>query len=502
MSEINSAFDSAPASASELAIKRILGLAPSKHTMGWILVGLVCSCLFDATAQDVVSFACGRVVGVALLLSVAFLPLRYLPYPLLIILINAPDQTQGADEMVDLGQIDAASPWQLHLGSIPPAMLILVALVYASLRLFATKTTAMDRILIGYFLIVVPIISFLFGYPQESLGRFITDAKFGIFFCLALLLLQRYYLHYPDAIIRLGQVMIALIIGRFALDCYYLFGDVYKTVISGYNRVSVDSTKGLLCVLIFAAIAQALYGKHKLICVGVLPVLLYLLVSYQTRWLVVTLAVGALLILVSLNVMRSALLILVCGCLIAVAIPLLEKINPDVIPVMVGRFNSMGFSEGGFDPAALDSTRVLLIKNSMAQLVMRRALFYGFGYGSWYSDDYVLMPRLDISAFEEDALDKNQYYRVHDFLFHMLFKVGVIGLLLYLLAFILPLIRYRSIVGTLKNGLVEQKALVVFLGAFPTFLTTFFWSSKGLVLCGFYVASVRAWMRLARAHKV
>ena len=141
----------------------------------------------------------------------------------------------------------------------------------------------------------------------------------------------------------------------------------------------------------------------------------------------------------------------------------------------------------------LDFTRVISIANTVHLLRERKAVVQGLGYGSWYSDAYLPFPVAGdlASGFETESIEQRRFYRVHDFVFHMLLKVGLAGLVLYLAAFWRPL----------RTAWIKRRALrhdwrwtvsMVSWSAAPVIITSMYWSGKGLLLCALFAATADA----------
>jgi hypothetical protein len=193
--------------------------------------------------------------------------------------------------------------------------------------------------------------------------------------------------------------------------------------------------------------------------------------------------------------MRMAAIVIL---LVVAGVAFAARFEPDLVEIAQKRLSTLSeVGESGVE--AVDLTRVISIVNSMELLWDRRAVLVGLGYGSWYDDSYLpFPPALDlVSGFDEDWIANHRYYRVHDFTFHMLMKLGVVGLVLYTASMILPLLRLhrrrRQLKGTRYAGWS-----VIMWGAVPTVLTSMYWSGKGLMLSALFVALADAAERATR----
>lgn len=485
-----------PYADSALAPRKDLPRLSASAIRNWMLVGLAFSVIFDADARQPILFWLGMVLGFGVVMLIALVPCRWMPVPLFIVLLNAPDLTQSSEDIKESGVIVSATPWQFHLGPLSPALWIAGLLVLACLRLHPAWHRR-DFPLLVHLAIVVPVMSLIHGYATQSPSEFITDAKLVINFGLGLVFFTQYYTLFPRKLLSCCQLFLAIAAGRYALDAFYLFAGIYKTVISGFNRVSIDSAKGVLIVFIILFIAWLVIRRGRKIALILLPAAFYLLLAYQTRWLVLTLVMGV--ILVVLSVGGRVLVRSVCTVAVLwfVAMPLLATLRPHVLEVIGMRFSSFGLLLDQFDFKGADSTRFASVVNSVSLLHERGALLTGLGYGSWYSDDVYPFSYLTDGDFDLDSLASRRFYRVHDFGFHLLFKIGLIGVVLYLGAFAWPLFalwRDRARIARDRDRL-GMMVFLVLIGIAPTFISSLFWSAKGLLLSGAYLATIWAWKK-------
>jgi O-antigen ligase len=141
----------------------------------------------------------------------------------------------------------------------------------------------------------------------------------------------------------------------------------------------------------------------------------------------------------------------------------------------------------------VEPARTVSIYNSMCLLWDKWAIFTGMGYGSWYTDSYLRMPPLTISAFDQDSLLSGKYYRVHDFAFHFIFKFGLIGLLIYVTTFLKPIWTiWQCRKRILLHGFHREVAIVI-IGIMPMVITYMWFSGKGLLFSAWFVVVSSQW---------
>lgn len=461
-----------------------------------MLLGLLASivCGFDTTRPFF--YYIGVFVAVAVLLSGIFLPTRFLIYPLFLLMINMLDLTQAAEDQVEYGEILTASPWQFRLGPFPPAVLVFVCLVIIGLRLYKVGKDSWHTRFYVYFFVVVTIVSLWFGYAQEDIARFLADAKVPLFFGIGLVIFGGYYQRYPQSVLVSSQIFLALLGGHFILDLIYLFLGVSTSMASGFKNVSIDSGKGMVALLIFWGLGNLLNRRQAIFSVIMSIISFYLLLSYQTRWLIVSLAVGLLVMVPILLGTKRVLKIYIPVILISfVSIPVLIQVRPEAWEVMRLRFSFIENLGPGAKLEDIETIRAAAIYNATGVLIENKALLTGMGYGSWYDGRFYPMPTLTMSAFDAQSLNSGRYYRVHDFTFQFLFKFGIIGLFIYAMTFLSPL---RTIWKLRKQVLANEwsrSVAIILFAATPLVATNMWFTGKGLLFSGFFVCISQAWAR-------
>jgi O-antigen ligase len=465
--------------------------------------GFFLSLICGADTTKAFGYYVGVVVATSILLAGCFLPNRLLIYPVFFLMINMLDLTQAAPDEVEYGQILTASPWQFKLGPISPAALVFVSLLIICVRLFRPTRENLHISFFVYFFVVVTVVSAWFGFPQEDLSRFFSDAKIALFFGVGLLIFGSYYERYPDSVQITSQVFLALIAGHFSLDLVYLFLGVSTTMASGFANVSVDSGKGLLGLVIFWGLGNVLNKRQRIFSILICVTSFYLLVSYQTRWLIVSLALGLLIVVPVLLGTKRVLKVYVPVLLISlISVPVFIQVFPGVWEAMRLRFSFIEKISPTTSMGDVEAVRVASIYNSASLLIEQRAVFTGMGYGSWYSGAFVPMPRMTVSDFDLESLISGRYYRVHEFTFNFLFKFGLIGFYIYLATFIRPL---RKMWKMRRQSLEDEtsRAVMIFLmGSAPLVITNMWFTGKGLLVSALFVCVAHAWARAIKNSSV
>ena len=460
-----------------------------------VLIGLLLSSIFSINNGQGAFYYVACALAVATALSVCVIPLRLIAFPFATLVLLMPDLTQTSEQILAIGRTTSASLWQLPIGPISPAILVLVCLAVALLRFSLISTVRPYKMVFIYFFVISMSISLLHGYPQESIMRFIVDFKLVIVLYVSLLLFDAYFRTYPEETLRVTQIFFAFLVGSLLHQViHYLVTPASSDVSGTYIHSSLDSGKGLVLAISFFALSKIGKGNRIFVWTLVACFTIYWLISYQTRWLIVTFALGLLIIYATYPVKRK---ILLAACVVpafAIGAVILIALESEALRIMILRFSFI--QDIGLDSSFVKSevVRGSSIINSLNLLWEKNSVFTGMGYGSYFNDDYFPMPDVNISAFDAQSLQSGKFYRVHDFVFHFLFKFGLVGLAIYLWLFIKPLRQFWKN----KRGIMQRQGgaelLIVLLGIAPTVITYMWFTGKGNIFCGFYIALCTSWL--------
>lgn len=467
----------------------------SKKFLIYTVIGLIISFIFRIDEGLIYIFYLSTLLWMGLLVSVFFLPLENLIYPLIILMISMQDITQSAEEVEEVGVRLTATPWQFVLGPITPAIFVFVCMLVIFVRLYKFPTkNPYNNVFIFYFF-VATVVAIYFGYINAP-NRFISDAKIPMFFCTSLVIFTSYFRRFPDNLFKISAVTFAFCIGNFSIEMLKLFfGNTQVVATVGYSNLSLDSGKGLITIISFWAIASVTAGKKIIINLIIVVLTLYILLAFQTRWLVVTFLLGIIFISFFLGVVRTTILAVPVVVFFIIAIPIMIQIAPEVWRVTLLRFSFIENISADASLADIELARAGSIYNSINTLYERKAFLTGMGYGSWFNDNYFPMPNLTISGFDEDSLNSGRFYRVHDFSFHFLFKFGIIGIWLYAGAFFKPLSNIWKKRVYYRNDEFARKISIIIFGLCPLALTYMWFTGKGLMFCAFYIVIAYEWIK-------
>lgn len=453
-----------------------------------LAVGLLLGAIFSIDANHGVLFYLARIITGTVALSVFVVPLRLIYAPFAIIVFLMADLTQTSQQVAEVGVVPTASIWQMAFGPVSPAVLVLFCLLVALLRLSRVTTLRLHRLIFFYFFVVSVFVSVFNGFLQESFARFIADFKILVFFYLSILFFGAYTRAFPRETLRVIQVFALFFVVSLLIQVLISFGRGESSLAdSGYLHASLDSSKGLILVVTFFAIAKILQRRKVVLWSLILISSLYLMISYQTRWLVVTFALG-LMLTIPLYPLRKRLALLAWAVpLVSIAAMTLIAFESEALKIMLVRFSFLGDINTASSLVDIELVRGSAIVNSTNHLWGKGSVLWGLGYGSWYSDNLIPMLDLNVSAFDEDSLQSGKFYRVHDFFFHFLFKFGVAGLLIYLWVFVQPLMQLWKSRRSILNRPGGYELLTGVFGIAPTVITYMWFTGKGGILSGLYI---------------
>ena len=454
-----------------------------------LVFALLFGAIFTIDATNGPLFYAARLVTGLVALSVVIVPLRLIYVPFAVMMFLMADLTQTSQQVADVGIVPTASIWQLAVGPVSPAILVLLCLLVALVRLSRVTTLRLHRLILVYFLVVAVLVSAFNGYPQESFPRFIADFKILLFFYFSIMFFGAYTRAFPEETLRVIQVFALFFVVSLLVQALISIGRGESSLAdSGYLNTSLDSSKGLILAVTFFAVARLVRGRQVALWSAITVISLYVMISYQTRWLVITFLLGLLLTL-QLLPMRKRLKVVAWGIpVVSIAAIALIAFESEALRIMLLRFSFLENVGAATSIVDIELARGSAIINSMNHLWERGSVLWGMGYGSWYSDDFFPMADLGISAFDEESLQSGKFYRVHDFFFHFLFKFGVAGLLFYVWVFVQPLRQLWKARRSILRRQGGYELLTVVFGIAPTIVTYMWFTGKGGILSGFYVA--------------
>ncbi len=468
---------------------KIISLINSKYI--YLIFGIFLAFIFDSTETSLFYYL-GLIISTFLLLSIFFLPPKKLLVPVFILLFLAKDTTQSSEEFDFKGIILSSTPWQHEILGITPATIIGIWLIIILIRL--NKFNLKFTVTFFYFFFFMILLSIYWGYPQDNIGRFITDLKTPIYFFVTASIFNSYFKNFPDQLYKSTKIALLLITARITLDGIYLitnFGDKLNTS----NYLSFDSTKAIILILIFYLIAKTIIQKSYFINSILISLLFSVLLAYQTKWLILMFFLGLLILLILVNIKTKIMLSMMIALFIIIILPFLILSFPKIFELLNLRFSAITSLNTGNEINDIDLIRTSSIINSVNELIAKKSFLTGLGYGSWFTDNYFPMLNLNSSSFEDSSISSGRFYRIHDYFFFFLFKFGLIGLFLFTKNFFTPIFKLVSLRKKLNLNNDSKIFILVIASTSFSILTSVFWTGKGLILIALITIFSKFWYK-------
>lgn len=485
---------------------------------GWRVVqffayGLVLAIISDVPITWGVYFYLARLALAGLLLSTIFMPLRHGLLLLLILSIVGQDIVSSgiliADD--DFGYA-TASIWQLKWGFINPSWIIFTCLFVQLLRIGKLTNPPLLKRAIFWFATVPVFTGIIYGILYGGFSRSfitytgieaVTDIKFSVMLIASTILFLSIFKKSPSFLIQALAAFVGVLLARHLLDLFYVVMNIGPAIAEGVTRGSEDSAKGAVAFLALWGIIMIWRQKRLLLGMAVTIPSVLLIVAYGTRNLWITFVLGFVVLLLILGIRRSFSVILIAATLTFASIWTLSKVNPDTLYVVGLRFVDIGQGRP-IDKFAMlvedniisrvDQVRYAEIINVMDSIRKRYAYLWGVGYGGYYDDTVLPYPVNLKSSYPKYSLESGRFYRAHEYIFQMILKFGLVGLVLISTLWVIPgyimykIFRRENMFAPgqplMLHGLML--GLVAFL---PTAIFQMTWSGKGLFLNGLVIAT-------------
>jgi len=405
---------------------------------------------------------------------------------LLILAVVGQDIVQTNSQR-ESGDLFLASVWQGSLGPLRPSwvfMLYCIALLTKNRSLLLEKSVS--HVLL-WFATIPLITAYFYGNftTSDALTEIPTDMKAPLFLIVSILLFGSCIKSQPSAFVDFGLAFLGAVLARHAIDFAYAtlgFGAQFGDVV----RVSVDSTKGTVVFLLLFSLFLIMRTRYILWGNVLALASALLLVVYATRGLWVSAILGLILFALMMNAKKLLIALPVIGGIGYSGLLLLSMLFPDTIELASHRLDehAIGHADNVFE--RYFPTRYAEILNATDATLSRKAILWGSGYGSYYTESAISFPNQIDSAFAEHSIVSGQYYTIHNFVFRTLFEYGVIGLLLLSGLWIVPGWRcyhaFQNPSTSLLGGI--SIAMVAFL---PTSMFEMTWTGKGMIIGGFAI---------------
>lgn len=448
-------------------------------------------------------FLLSKTITASLLFLIIILPIRHALSLLLIVAVVGGD---GGTSTTDIFKLDdtTASIWLFYLGPIRPSWILFSCIMFQFLKLRNIVTPPIVKRSIVWFA-TVPFVTGLFydGLlgPHASI-EVIVDLKFVVMLVSTLLLFLATFRRYPEFYRQVLAILIGTLLARHAFDLIYVLLNLGPELTEGVSRGSLDSAKGAVIFLAYFGTTLFLIHKRWILGAIIASVSIFLLAAYGTRMLWVTFAIGMFVLSSLFTLHRKVLLMCVATALFCIGGWFLTITNPETAEVVYLRFQTI--TEGreahkfaveveGNVISRIDPIRYGEILNILSHTARRFAFAWGSGYGAAYDDSMVRFPDNLASSFPEYSFSSGRFYRAHDYVPHIFFKFGLIGLYIISALWFVPgaatfrILRRRSTADEKNRSLLLSimRCVVAFLA---TSMLQLYWSGKGLFLSGVFIA--------------
>lgn len=454
----------------------------------WLALGVLLSVISDFSVLRGGPWTIAAVLAISVvILMIIAGPERWVLPSWLVLLLPVRDIHSSAEEAFKVGW----GFWPDGYGPVGSGPLILALLIWSWIRCRPSRVNRWDLAWWAYFGLIVPATTLAFSEHGIETGAVVTDARFAVLLGVAVPFATRHFAREgAERTRRILQIALLMLIARHLVDFGYFVGGVEMTRLGSVSRVSVDSAKGLVVVLVSASVVGAITSKRIIGYTGGVLASTLLLV-YQTRFLVITLVFSLGALAACLPWRRwgiGAISIITVG---AIVFSGSQMLFPDQMRVAQGRWEMLASDLGAGGIQSFDDVRWNQILNSQAALWSRGAVLSGLGYGAHYDQSFRQFRVLDASAFTVEQISAGRFYRIHEVVFHIWFKFGLIGLLLYASLFLRPGVRLFHRARRLRFEGIPETTLLIVLAALPVIGLNLFWTGKGLVITGLYIGALR-----------
>ena len=327
------------------------------------------------------------------------------------------------------GSIWLSMPFDWH----PSWVLIVITI---GLFFYFIKQFRFDRVYFLFgLLFVLGFVSSLLDFHFD-LRQWVIDIKFFVITLSVYSVFKGLFTKHTEILSPLVLVIIGLSVLRFSVDFVLLLMNSGVEFIPGVTRVSLDSTKTLIVLLVGLLIILTPRLKFYPVTLAVGVLLTSLAFSYGSRMIYFDLAILGFTLFILLNrtrLLRSISTLLVITFISFYALFLFNEKNAEISfsraeNITVGRpVETFSVPTEYNVISRIDPIRYAQFQNIFLENLTVKRILIGRGIGGFYTDDYVEFPRNIGSTFTEQEFATGRFYRTHNFLSHFCMKYGVIG---------------------------------------------------------------------------
>jgi len=464
----------------------------SKHIIFFFILGLVVAGLSGITETSGLIFTVASRGLLVLLIASLIMPLRWGVPLFFVLVLVGPDLVQAEWEVSLYGRIEVASIWRQRIGPLRPSWIILGCSLIQIIRTMKPVLDSRVKRAMVWFLTVPFLTGFMYGAHTtvNAASEIIGDIRYALMLIAGAVLSHSFLRKHPKSVGVVLAAFVGGLLGRLFCDVvYWIVG--YGPQFGGVTRVSVDSAKSTVVLALLFAV-YLLVIRKRIFLGTVLGLSSGLLITvFSTRMIWLTAPMCCAILLYMFGAKRVIIVVPVVLVLAFASLQIIRRVRAESIEALSGR--TLGFEraisgeeEGNF-LQRLDPMRYSEILNSVNVSMRRFSILWGSGYGSYYRDDVVRFPRKLISAHPEYAGSTGQFHFVHNFLFHTLFKYGIIGAFIIWSLWLPAWVCYRRVFNrgnpSMFNGL-----LACLLAFVPCAIINLYWTGKAVFINGFLIA--------------
>lgn len=461
------------------------------------ILAVIISLISDIPKGNVSLYFVGLILIIILAFSSIFLSKKQAVINYLIIMLS------GRDIWIDGGR-EVASIWQQQLFFINPSLIVTIISLIILIKIKLDKIKKYVLLVLLVFLLI-PLFSGI--YSGALIGEalpleIIVDLKFCIMLTIGLILansiLEKKIFEINDFL----KIIFIILFARHIVDFYYYligYGPYFSDLA---NRVSLDSLKGAVILLIYYSLFKMLDGYRNIGYISIFILGLILLFAYSTRMLWVTFTLGLLLVVFSLDSKKSikfivSLPVIVILFLLMIKLPAFELQYNRLLTITEGRSEEDMVVNVEYNfISRIDPVRYAQYVNVIYSLKSDISLFFGKGIGGFYQNYPLIVPNTLEAAYPEYSFETGKYYKTHDMVSHIILKFGLIGLSFYIYLYFLSFKGWLKIMNYYSNNLTKA-----YFCMFPTIMLQFYWSGKNLLFAGMYLCIGFIGLRLAKNVK-
>lgn len=403
-------------------------------------------------------------------------------------------------------QSTLASIWIVHLGPITPSVFVCILMVLHALKNTKVVPTGIFRYATLWFAIVPTLAGIFYGNFSDSYARsyFKTDLRLPLMLFLSWHVFSAVCTSNKSASKILITTFFGALFARHAIDFLQSFKQVAE-LFTNAQAVSMCPAKGLIIAIAYFGILGLLYTKNTFIFSLISTCSLYLLVTYSARHLFITGALGIFALPKLVTKKQFVASIPIISLTLITAIFFLIATRPNTAHYVYLRMSTF------FDPSrttrgvdvdlnffsAIDPVRYAEVLNIVHQSFTNGSIFWGQGYGGWYSEPVARL-HIDLqNAYPPEQIALGRYFSAHDFPTHIFLKYGLSGLVMITLIWLKPIWHSLAALKTdpfQLNG--RERTLWMLYAALictvPTVILSLWWSGKGCALTGLTLALLSA----------